>query len=220
MRNTIYFSVNGVLYKKVTGGSQLIAYPEGRKDTVLKVQEGTVSIGEEVLSYCTDLVEIVLPNTVKSIGFYAFGDCTSLQKINLPNGITEIGEYAFANVENIKKIVFPHAMTTLSANLLNNVTTATIQENVTTIEEQESFNNLETLYFAGEVPENIENVFPIEDDDKITIYYPSGNKTWDSIVAKYKQSNITWKKHTHTVNSTWVEDWEATKDTDGQSSQR
>lgn len=44
---------------------------------------------------CMYLVEIVLPNTIKTIGKYAFCDCPLLLTINIPSSVTSIGEDAF-----------------------------------------------------------------------------------------------------------------------------
>ena len=43
----------------------------------------------------SDLVEVILPPTIKSIGQQAFNSCYSLTNINLPEGLTTIGSSAF-----------------------------------------------------------------------------------------------------------------------------
>ena len=47
--------------------------------------------------------EVILPDTVKSIGNYAFYS-SSLEKITIPNGVTSIGECVFANCKNLTAI--------------------------------------------------------------------------------------------------------------------
>lgn len=44
-----------------------------------------------------DIKEVVLPDTITSIGDYAFWGCSNLHTINLPDSITYIGNYAFYN---------------------------------------------------------------------------------------------------------------------------
>lgn len=53
------------------------------------------SIGVHALSY-TALTEIVIPESVSSIGNYAFYSCTALKTAVLPSALTRIGDWAFA----------------------------------------------------------------------------------------------------------------------------
>ena len=42
-----------------------------------------------------DLTDIVIPNSVTSIGNWTFGGCSSLASITIPNSVTSIGNYVF-----------------------------------------------------------------------------------------------------------------------------
>ena len=46
---------------------------------------------------CSSLTEVVLPESVTSVYYYAFADCTSLVSITIPESVTEIAAYAFEN---------------------------------------------------------------------------------------------------------------------------
>ena len=50
---------------------------------------------------CTVTGEIIIPNSVTTIGASAFYGCTGLTSITIPNSVTSIGEGAFNNVFNI-----------------------------------------------------------------------------------------------------------------------
>lgn len=56
--------------------------------------------------------ELILPDTIKSIGREAFRGCESLSKINIPNGLTTIDDYAFWDC-NLDTIILPASVTKL-----------------------------------------------------------------------------------------------------------
>ena len=54
----------------------------------------------------TPIVNVVLPNSIKSIGKNSFNYCDLLLSVNIPNSIEEIGEGAFSNCGQIVAIVW------------------------------------------------------------------------------------------------------------------
>ncbi|MCH5235576.1 MAG: leucine-rich repeat domain-containing protein [Muribaculaceae bacterium] len=52
-------------------------------------------IGDNAFSWCSELTEVTLPNSLISIGERAFMICEALSKIDLPNSLTYIGPEAF-----------------------------------------------------------------------------------------------------------------------------
>ena len=42
-----------------------------------------------------EVKDLVIPNSVESIGNYAFYDCSALTSVTIPNSVTSIGDYAF-----------------------------------------------------------------------------------------------------------------------------
>ncbi|MBQ4283722.1 MAG: leucine-rich repeat domain-containing protein [Lachnospira sp.] len=79
-----------------------------------------------------ELVEIVLSESVESIGAHAFYNCRSLKSIVMGDGVTDIGDGAFKNCYNISdiKIIRTHNNTRCLKGILsevNNETTVTIE---------------------------------------------------------------------------------------------
>lgn len=62
-------------------------------------------------SGCADLVSVILPSTITSIGDGTFFNCTALLSVTIPNSLTNIGSYAFYGCRNLNTITFPEQIT-------------------------------------------------------------------------------------------------------------
>lgn len=58
----------------------------------------------------TAMTEIILPDVLESIEYYAFEQCISLTSLQLPSMLTSIGEYAFNGCRSLKTIVLPNGL--------------------------------------------------------------------------------------------------------------
>ena len=63
----------------------------------LVIPDSVTSIGEAAFCGCTGLTSITIPNSVTSIGYDAFYGCSRLTNITIPNSVTNIGRRAFDN---------------------------------------------------------------------------------------------------------------------------
>lgn len=93
--NKKYATVNGSLYNKKK--NNLIAYPGGRTSSY-KVSKGTKYIGNQSFSGAT-VKKVVLPNTVKNIGYKAFENCKNLNNITIPSSVSFIDAKVFDNTK-------------------------------------------------------------------------------------------------------------------------
>ena len=82
----------GVKYSK--DGRKLLKAPQGFKRGY-SVKEGTKIICNSAFSWCSSLSEVVIPNSVTSIGDGAFSFCSSLAKVVIPNSIVCINGNPF-----------------------------------------------------------------------------------------------------------------------------
>ena len=73
----------------------------------LVIPDSVTSIGKYAFIGCCSVTSIVIPNSVTSIGEYAFDGCCSVTSIVIPNSVTSIGEYAFDGCDNITKAIIP-----------------------------------------------------------------------------------------------------------------
>ena len=53
--------------------------------------------------------ELVIPNSIKSIGDNAFRDCTGLTSVTIPNSVTSIGYEAFRDCSSLTSLIIPNS---------------------------------------------------------------------------------------------------------------
>ena len=81
--------------------------------TEIEIRETVKTIGDYAFKGCTSLVSIVIPDSVTSIGNYAFNGCTSLTRAAIGDSVTSIGNYAFYNCTSLVSIVIPASVTSI-----------------------------------------------------------------------------------------------------------
>ncbi len=77
------------------------------------INNSVTSIGNYAFSYCTGLTSVTIPNSVTSIGKYAFYWCGYLTSITIPNSVTSIGEGAFYGCSSLTSITIPNRVTSI-----------------------------------------------------------------------------------------------------------
>ena len=125
----------------------------------------------------TDLVRIILPETVTSIGEWAFDSCEKLEDVVLPTSLTDLGQGAFAGT-NLKSIDLPASLRTIGYNPfmawhnLNRITGTgnevwSIVDNKFLMVERESFGKTLTSAALGRfvnetitIPSNVNAIWP------------------------------------------------------------
>ena len=70
------------------------------------IPDSVKSIGYEAFYYCESLESIIIPDSVKLIGYYAFENCINLKSIVISNSVKSIGKHAFRFCENMKSLSF------------------------------------------------------------------------------------------------------------------
>ena len=102
----------------------------------LIIPNSVTSIGERVFSGCSSLTSIEIPNSVISIGAGAFFECRGLKSIEIPNSVTSIGAGAFFECRGLKSIEIPNSVTSIGNNAFwgcNSLTNIEIPNSVISI---------------------------------------------------------------------------------------
>ena len=98
--------------------------------TDVAVKDGTVGISCGAFSYCGQLKNISIPNSVKYVGGKAFYNCISLTNVVLPYGITNIGVSTFSGCESLASVTIPDSVTSIGEHAFFN--TALLKNQTTT----------------------------------------------------------------------------------------
>ena len=159
---------------------------------------GKITIPSEIDGYpvtrigdfynCTEITNIVIPNSVKSISNNAFQDCTGLVSVTIPSSVEEIEHRAFMNCFNLQNVTIENGVKVISAWVFYNCSSL---KNITLPESLEviygtsfySCNNLTTITVDTDNPNffSQDGVLFNKSKDKLIIYPQGKNEETYSI---------------------------------------
>ncbi len=118
-----------------------------------KIHNDTKIIYEHAFYNCINLISILIPNGVISIGNSAFSDCEKLTTITIPDSVTSIGSHVFHRCE-ITNIVLPNHITSIEIStfyLCVSLESIVIPNSVTTIVRYAFYecSSLKEVYYRG-----------------------------------------------------------------------
>jgi len=119
---------------------------------------------------CPNLVGIVLPKNITSIGYYAFGG-TGISEVVIPDSVTKIGEGAFSSTK-LTQVIIPNSVTEIGAFAFgfSGISKVTIPDSVTEIGKYAFFEtNISEVVIPGGVTKIENGVFSGTKLTEITI---------------------------------------------------
>ena len=111
-------------------------YLNGELVKDLVIPNSVTSIGDAAFSDCSSLTSVTIPNSVKSIGLYAFYGCSSLTSVTIPESVTSIGSEAFYGCSSLTSVTIPNSVTSIGSEAFykcSSLTSVTIGNSVTSI---------------------------------------------------------------------------------------
>ena len=112
-----YKDVDGVLYNK--NMTTLVKYPSKKTASTFTVPDGVTELADCSMDSNTSLQKVVLPDSLKTVGYWSFINCSNLSDITLPEQCTFVGQYAFSGTA-LTSFYIPAALETLmSGTFLN-----------------------------------------------------------------------------------------------------
>ena len=83
-----------------------------------------------------EIKDLVIPNSVTTIGDYAFESCSGLTSVTIGNRVATIEDYAFSGCRGVTTVTIPNSVTTIGRSAFSGctgLTSITIPNSVTTI---------------------------------------------------------------------------------------
>ena len=109
-----------------SGTMEMVSFPENAEEvpfrelpegiSSVQVADGITAIPDDAFCGCETLVDVTLPQTVRTIGKRAFGRCVNLARINIPEGVISIGDCAFLMCSSLTRLTIPDSVTSIEGN--------------------------------------------------------------------------------------------------------
>ena len=112
-------------------------YVNDEEITDLVIPNSVTSIGPDAFNSFVGLSSVSIPSNVTTIGESAFAWCKGLTSVSIANGVTTIGDYSFNGCGGITSITIPNSVTSIgecSFRKCTSLTSVTIPKNLSTIE--------------------------------------------------------------------------------------
>ena len=139
---SIYFAGDVAGWCRISGldsimsSSRILYIGNNKVEGDLVIPDSVTSIGSYAFSGCTGLTSVTLGNGVTSIGVSAFDSCTGLTSVTIPNSVTSISADAFYNCMGLTSITIPDSVTKIGDSAFSGcsgLTSVTIPDSVTRV---------------------------------------------------------------------------------------
>ena len=110
---TAWCNMQGLYFLMDCGSGNKKLYLNNELITNLIIPDSVTSIGDSAFFRCRGLTSVIIGNSVTSIGNGAFYDCEGLTSIIIGNSVTSIGTSAFYGCSGLTSITIPDSVTSI-----------------------------------------------------------------------------------------------------------
>ena len=118
-------------------------YVNGNLTKDIIIPDSVTSIGNYTFNGYNSLTSITIPASVTSIGNLAFDSCSSLTSITIPDSVTSIGVRAFSDCSSLTSITIPASVTSINNSVFSGCSS------LTSIAIPASVNSIDNYAFGG-----------------------------------------------------------------------
>ena len=122
-------------------------YLNGVEVKDLVIPNSVTSIGQYAFHACSGLTSVTIGNSVTSIDNGAFSDCSSLTSVTIGNSVTSIGSRVFQYCSSLTSVTIPNSVTSIGVQTFedcSSLTSVSIPNSVTSIGNS-AFHNCSSL---------------------------------------------------------------------------
>jgi hypothetical protein len=160
---------------------QYEAFNDCRNLISIIIPDGITSIGNKAFYNCTSLTSVTIPDSVTSIGDNAF-QLTGLINVTIPSKVTSIGKNVFTGCKSLTSVNIPDSVTSIGSGAFagcDSLTSLNIPANVTSIDEYAFFpiqNFTGVNVSTANTAYSSENGVLYNKNKTILYIYPTGKK--------------------------------------------
>ena len=131
-------TIGDYVFRIIDSVPTLIAYTGNDSEITLPEDYNgeNYAIAERVFRNNNKITNVIIPNSVTSIGNYAFYKCSELTSVTIGNSVTSIGDYAFCNCSGLTSVTIPNLVTSIGDSAFSScsaLTSVTIGNSVKSI---------------------------------------------------------------------------------------
>lgn len=106
----------GALYTKDM--KTLMLFPSAARREIFQIPDGVEAVGDHAFYHNRYVKEVIMPDTVTYIGYWAFCNAASLEKINISENCEMIGQFAIQGTQ-ITRLHIPASVTWIMSAAIN-----------------------------------------------------------------------------------------------------